>query len=138
LLVFAIGNTAVAQQTEVSGRVVSAADEQPLEGVTVTSKLRGYHTMTNDEGQYSIATQEDDILVFTSVGFVATEVSVNNRSTVNVTLQPDESVLQEVEINAGYYTVKDRERTGSISWITAEEISKQPIRNPMEAMVGRM
>src|SRR5690606_3668338 len=127
----------LAQQAEIRGRVVAADDERPLEGVTVTSKLRGYHTMTNDQGRYRIATQGNDILVFTSVGFVAVEVPVNNRSRVNVTLQPDESVLQEVEINAGYYTVKDRERTGSISRITAAEIEKQPVSNPLLALHGR-
>src|SRR5690606_31079059 len=127
----------LAQQAEIRGRVVAADDERPLEGVTVTSKLRGYHTMTNDQGRYRIATQGNDILVFTSVGFVAVEVPVNNRSRVNVTLQPDESVLQEVEINAGYYTVKDRERTGSISRITAAEIDRQPVSNPLLALHGR-
>ncbi len=46
--------------------------------------------------------------------------------------------LDEVEINMGYYTVKDRERTGSVARVTAKDIGKQPVLNLMEAMKGRM
>src|SRR5690606_33398809 len=48
LLLTAVYGQSLAQQAEIRGRVVAADDERPLEGVTVTSKLRGYHTMTND------------------------------------------------------------------------------------------
>src|SRR5690606_17257869 len=57
---------------------------------------------------------------------------------LNVTMQTDDDVLDEVVINAGYYSVKDKERTGSISKITAKEIGQQPVANPLAAMQGRM
>src|SRR5690606_21202206 len=44
----------------------------------------------------------------------------------------------EIIINAGYYYVSDKERTGSISRITAKGISQQPVANPLAAMQGRM
>ncbi|MNQ64001.1 Ferrienterobactin receptor precursor [compost metagenome] len=47
-------------------------------------------------------------------------------------------MLQEVRINAGYYTVKESERTGSIAKITAKDIEKQPVANVLAAMQGRM
>src|SRR5690606_579568 len=46
--------------------------------------------------------------------------------------------LQEVTVNAGYYSVKERERTGSIESIKAADIEKQPVSNILAAMQGRM
>src|SRR5690606_29638070 len=50
----------------------------------------------------------------------------------------DVTSLDEVTVNAGYYTVKERERTGSISRVTAEEIELQPVISPIQALQGRM
>ncbi|MDR6783313.1 TonB-linked SusC/RagA family outer membrane protein [Pedobacter africanus] len=47
-------------------------------------------------------------------------------------------VLNEVTINAGYYTVKQRELTGNITKITAKTIEKQPINNPLQALQNRV
>src|SRR5690606_12947822 len=46
--------------------------------------------------------------------------------------------LQEVILNAGYYTVSERERTGSIATISGKELKTQPITNPVSAIQGRM
>jgi TonB-linked SusC/RagA family outer membrane protein len=50
----------------------------------------------------------------------------------------DVTAIDEVIVNAGYYSVKDRERTGSIVKITAREIANQPVINPLEALQGRV
>src|SRR5690606_24976195 len=71
------------------------------------------------------------------VGFQTTEEAVRGRREVNTFLEPTASTLEVVDINAGYYRVKDRERTGSISRITAEEIDRQPVSNPLLALHGR-
>ncbi|WP_257658753.1 SusC/RagA family TonB-linked outer membrane protein [Parapedobacter lycopersici] len=128
----------LAAQQQVTGRVVSAINGEPLQGVTVTVQHTNIRALTDDGGLYRIAAASDAVLVFTSIGYETAEEAVRSRREVNAFLEPAESALQEVEVNAGYYTVKDRERTGSISRITAKEIAKQPIRNPMEAMIGRM
>ncbi|MBL1410994.1 SusC/RagA family TonB-linked outer membrane protein [Sphingobacterium faecale] len=46
--------------------------------------------------------------------------------------------VEEIVVNAGYYTVKDRERTGSIARVTAKDIEFQPVINPLQAIQGRM
>jgi len=126
-----------AQQVEISGRVVSTTDGTALGGVTVTVKNTAISTMTDNNGQYRIIATGDAVLVFTSVGFQTTEEAVRGRREVNTFLEPMASTLEEVDINAGYYRVKDRERTGSISRITADEIDRQPVNNPLLALHGR-
>lgn len=46
--------------------------------------------------------------------------------------------IEEVEINAGYYTVKDRERTGSIGRVDAKTIARQPVSNPLASLHGQI
>lgn len=49
-----------------------------------------------------------------------------------------EAKLEEVTINAGYYAVKDKERTGSIAKVTAKDIENQPVTNVLSSLQGRM
>lgn len=54
-------------------------------------------------------------------------------------LADKESIIEEVVIlNAGYYNVKDKERTGSIAKITAKDIENQPVTNVLSSLQGRM
>lgn len=46
--------------------------------------------------------------------------------------------IEEVIINAGYYKVKDKERTGSIAKVSAKDIENQPVTNVLSAAQGRM
>ena len=72
------------------------------------------------------------------IGYATVEEPVSNRTSINFQMKEDATTLREVVINAGYYSVKDRERTGSISRITADEIENQPVNNPLATMQGRM
>ncbi|MDI9257953.1 SusC/RagA family TonB-linked outer membrane protein [Flavobacterium sp. YZ-48] len=109
-----------------------------LPGVTVSIKGKPTSTITDDKGQFSIAAAEGDTLVFTYVGYTTVAVAVSVDSVVNVTMQEDATTLKEVTVNAGYYTVKEKERTGSISKISSKDIEKQPVLNVLAAMQGRM
>ncbi|SHF39275.1 SusC/RagA family TonB-linked outer membrane protein [Chryseobacterium sp. OV279] len=46
--------------------------------------------------------------------------------------------IEEVVLNAGYYKVKEKERTGSIAKVSAKEIENQPVSNVLSAAQGRM
>jgi len=128
--------SAVQQQNTVTGTVSDSAG--PLPGVTVTIKGKPSYTTTDKNGGYSIDCSMGEILVFSYIGYKTQEVVVNNRDTFSVILLEDAATLEEVTINAGYYTVKERESTGSIARVTAKDIAKQPVANPLAALQGRM
>lgn len=110
----------------------------PLPGVHVLIKGTKTGTFTDKEGSFSLNVQASSTLVFSYLGYKTLEVSILGRTTLEVELLAETTQLQEVEVNAGYYTVKERERTGSISRVTAEEIELQPVSNPLAALQGRM
>lgn len=124
------------QQEHVQGTITDSKGTLP--GVSVSVKGKSTRAITNDKGQYIIEATGSDILVFTFVGYKTLTIEVNNRSRVDGQLFEDLTALQEVVVNAGYYTVKERERTGSIAKITAKDIERQPVTNILATMQGRM
>ena len=124
------------QQHQITGTV---SDQYgPLPGVTITIKDGTAVTISDQQGRYAIAASPTDTLIFTYLGFKTQEHPINGLTTINAVMTEDATALQEVTINAGYYTVKDKERTGSIATIKAADIEKQPVTNVLATMQGRM
>jgi len=129
--------TSTAQtQQPITGTVSDTQGTLP--GVTVLIKGKTTGTLTDENGYFSIAATPTDVLVFSYMGYKTQEVIVSNQTVLNIQLEEDTTQLKEVILNAGYYSVKDKERTGSISRITAKEIETQPITNIIGTMQGRM
>jgi TonB-linked SusC/RagA family outer membrane protein len=122
--------------TTISGIVTDATGV--LSGVTVSVKGTILSTLTDNAGKFALTTTSDAILTFSYVGYKEVTLAVDGRSVLNVTMTEDATTLKEVTVNAGYYTVKDKERTGSIAKITSKDIEKQPVTNVLAAMQGRM
>jgi TonB-linked SusC/RagA family outer membrane protein len=126
-----------AQEHSVLSGVVKTADGTPMEGVTVWQKETDNGTQTNELGFYTLEISKKADVTFEYIGYKTQSIIVTGK-VLNVTLVADDDTLEELVINAGYYSVKDKERTGSISKITAKEIGQQPVANPLAAMQGRM
>ncbi|ESU25975.1 putative outer membrane protein [Flavobacterium limnosediminis JC2902] len=130
-------NAAFLQQThQVSGTITNTTGTLPGASVTIKGKTTG--TMSDINGKYQIAAAVSDTLVISFIGYKPLYVPVNGRSVINAQLQEDATSLQEVKINAGYYTVKEKERTGSIARMTSKDIEKQPVTNVLATMQGQM
>lgn len=123
-------------QHPITGTVSDAAGLLP--GVTVVVKGTTISTLSDEKGNFSIRASASDILIFSFLGYATHEIAVGNQTSIQVQLSNDSTQLKEVFINAGYYTVKDKERTGSIERITAKDIEKQPVSNVLATLQGRM
>jgi len=128
------------KNTTLFGKVTNEKGN-PLPGATIRIKDTKTAVLSNKDGNFSIESKEASGALFISfLGYKPAEISFSptNPGPFTITLIEDESILNEVQINAGYYTVSDRERTGSISKVTAETIGKQPVSNPLQALQGRV
>lgn len=128
-----------AQNLTVTGRVTDPSG-MPLPGVTVIiNSTPPVGTTTNTDGNYSIKNVPPDAVIsFSFIGYKTVDVPVKGTAVINLQMQEDITTIDEVIVNAGYYSVKDRERTGSIVKVTAREIANQPVINPLEALQGRV
>lgn len=138
ILTLAVFSTAIlqAQNTIIKGTV--SDNLGALSGVTVIIKGTTTGTLTDGEGNFQISAKPNDILLFSYLGYQTQEVPINNSTILKINLQEDTTTLKEVIVNAGYYTVKDKERTGSIATVKEEAIEKQPVTNVLATMQGRM
>ncbi|WP_461532633.1 SusC/RagA family TonB-linked outer membrane protein [Sinomicrobium sp.] len=125
------------QQLQVNGTITDP-EGNPLPGVNIIIKGTQQGTMSDFDGKYRITVQETDVLTFSFMGYKTVEIPVEGLTNIDVRMEEDVSALDEVVVNAGYYTVKERERTGNVSRVSGEEITLQPIVSPLEALQGRM
>ncbi|TXG39571.1 SusC/RagA family TonB-linked outer membrane protein [Seonamhaeicola maritimus] len=125
------------QQPEVHGTITDLSG-MPLAGVHVVVQATKQGVVSNINGSYTTKANPNDTLIFSALGFITQTIAINNASEINVRLQEDVTQLDAVTLNAGYYTVKDKERTGSIAKISAKTIEKQPVNNPLSAMQGHL
>ena len=121
----------------VSGKVTDANGEA-LAGASVLIKGTNQGSIADVDGNYALNAEDTDVLVFSYIGFLDFETTVGSRNVIDVVLQEDLASLQEVVVNAGYWDVIEKEKTGNISRVTANEIEKQPVANPLQALQGRV
>lgn len=122
---------------QINGKVTDTTG-QSIFGVVVLVKGTNNATVTEIDGSFNIKANETDSLIFSLLGFVTQTIPINGRKEINVQLLEDITQLDVVTLNAGYYTVKERESTGSIVKVTEKEIELQPISNPIAALQGRV
>jgi TonB-linked SusC/RagA family outer membrane protein len=126
-----------AQQSTVTGTVTSSEDGSGLPGVNVMIKDSSIGTVTDLDGRYSLRVPTpDDILVFSSVGFLTQEIAVNGRSVINIVMDPDVKALDEVVV-IGYGSVKKSDLTGAVSSVSSDDITKIGTISLENALAGR-
>ncbi|WJS93382.1 SusC/RagA family TonB-linked outer membrane protein [Flavobacterium johnsoniae] len=124
-------------QQQIQGTVTDGSN--PLPGVTISIKNKSHVAAISDyNGHYSISASPGDTLVVSFIGFKKAFYPIQSRTRMDIVLEYDTTTLQEVHVNAGYYSVKESERTGSIARITSKDIENQPVSNVLAAMQGRM
>ncbi len=127
------------QSSPVTGKVVDDTGIG-LPGVNVILQGTTTGTTTDADGAYALRLSDDQLngtLVFSFIGFAIQEQEINNRSIINVTLEPDISELSEVVV-VGYGTQEKRDVTSSISTVKGEALAALPTPNPMDAMKGQI
>ena len=117
---------------------VTGEDGLPLADVSIMVKGTRKGTNTNAAGTFSLQQVDNDaVLVISSVGYESQEVAVQNRTTISVQLRIAVKGLDETVVIA-YGTTSRRLNTGSVSSVTSEELSRQPVADPLGAIQGRV
>ena len=140
----AVCSVGFAQQTkQVTGQVVDETGE-PLIGATVavwtqdkqTFGLAG--TVTDFDGNFTIQNVPENALLHISyVGYQDLEVSVSGKTQFNVTMKPDDKVIDEVVV-IGYGVQKKSNVTGAISSIKADDMKNSTVTNAASAIQGKV
>lgn len=120
----------------VSGKVTDQSGG-PLPGVSVVVKGTTNGTITDMDGKFSLSNiPENGKLQFSFVGMKMQEISVEGKTSINVTLE-DETIGIEEVVAVGYGVQKKSDVTGSLVRVGAEEIKSRPVTNAVQAIQGR-
>ncbi|SDL92959.1 TonB-linked outer membrane protein, SusC/RagA family [Pedobacter sp. ok626] len=117
---------------------VKDANGQPLPGVTVLIKGSKRGSSTNGDGKFTIKAQSTDILVFSLVGYQSQEISVADKSTINVSLKVEEAVLNEVVVTAIGIKQQKRKLGYATQEVNTEVLDKAKTMNFGNALTGQV
>jgi len=123
------------QQRTVSGRVTDE-NGAPLAGVTVTIKGASIGTRTNEKGIFEMQVPDANaIFIFHILGYEQREVPVGSKSTIDVSLTPSMSDLDEVVV-VGYGTMQKKDLTGSVTQIRPDKIANENPKTVQDILRG--
>jgi len=122
------------QEIVVSGKVTDDKGAG-IPGASIKVKGTSQATSTSSDGNFSIKTNENAVLIISYIGFATQEVAVQGRSTINISLKQSEEELAEL-IVVGYGTRKKSDLTGAISSIDEKRIREIPSGNIATALQG--
>jgi len=149
-----------AEDMEINGQVVNKKTNEPLSGVSIKIRNKRVGMGTNSKGEFKLSKLDRNaVITFSFVGFDSVQVrlseiqemqdgggsfskNLNIRKIagsyfLTVALEPSVSYLDETIVQ-GYGKTDRRMATGNISKVTAEDIEKQPVMNPLLALQGRV
>jgi TonB-linked SusC/RagA family outer membrane protein len=124
------------QQQPITGKVVSATGE-PLGGASIRVQNRNAGTSTDAAGNFTIVASTGDVLVVSFVGYATQQVPVGDQTAITITLQSSGATLDQVVV-VGYGTQRRRDLTGAVANVKGEEIARQPVQTPTQAIQGRV
>src|SRR3546814_155315 len=112
-------NMAEIRQGTINGSVTDTMGA-PLPGVAVVVKGTTLGTSTDEQGAFSLQADENDVLVFSMVGFTTREVPVTMGEEMNIQLRQDAQQLEEVVV-VGYGTQKKAVVSGAVARVDGSE-----------------
>lgn len=128
---------AVNAQT-VKGTVKDSAGE-PVMGAFVVVQGTSNGVSTGLDGDYAIDVKDaaNAVLEISMIGLKTAVVPVSGRAVVDVVLEEDTNMLEETVV-VGYAVVKRRDLLGSVSSVSSDKISEQPVTTVSQALSGKM
>lgn len=124
-----------ADMIDISGQVKDENDE-PLPGVNIFVKGTTTGTISDADGRYRLQAEENNVLVFSSVGYITQEVTVGSSTVIDLSMKSDTKALEELVV-VGYGTEKKVNLTGAISAVETEELNTISTSNLSNALAGR-
>jgi len=122
---------------EIHGRITNEHG-QPLENANVTIKRTKTGTITDANGKFSLKNiKETDEIIVSFIGYKPQTIKVGDQTNFSLVMEVTNNELDKVVIQA-YGTTSQRLTTSDIGTVTAAEIERQPIINPLLALQGRV
>lgn len=129
----AVSTSMAFAQSQISGKVTSSDDGQPVVGASIKVAGTNTGTITDIDGNFSLNAPANAKLEISYIGMIGK--SVKAAKNMKIVLDPDNHTLDEVMVVA-FGTAKKSAFTGSAAVVGSEELSKKVTTNVADALVG--
>ncbi|MEA5127481.1 MAG: TonB-dependent receptor [Proteiniphilum sp.] len=137
ILMWTLSLCLYAQGITVRG-VVTDTKGEPLVGVTVQVEGTSTGTITDMDGNFTLQNVSSTATLEVSyVGMKTQVISLNGRTTVNITLEEDTELLEEVVV-IGYQTIRKADLTGSVSVFNPDEMKNTIVTGTVGDALGTL
>ena len=134
LMLLFMFSTFYGQTNTVSGKIIDETG-LPLPGVSLVVEGTKNGTITDIDGNYKIAANKNDVLVFSYVGYITQKVKVSGK-TINISMKNNVASLSEV-IVVGYGSQKKETVVGAVGQLSGSELTKRGnLTNMTDALSG--
>jgi TonB-linked SusC/RagA family outer membrane protein len=120
----------------ITGTVLDTEGE-PVIGANIREKGTTNGVVTDAEGKFTITVSGNPVLQISYIGYTNQEITVGNRTQLDVVLTEDTQALSEIVV-VGYGTQKKANLTGSVSTINSKELLKRPVSNTTLLIQGKI
>jgi len=124
----------LAQTAKLSGKVVDAATNEPLAGVTVIVKATKKGTSTNVDGSFTLSIKEGETIEVSYLGYGTVSTKASKDAIIKLTALTG-SNLQDVVV-VGYGTQKRNKITAAVATVKGEQLIARPSSNASMALQG--
>ncbi|MBA2746824.1 MAG: SusC/RagA family TonB-linked outer membrane protein, partial [Flavisolibacter sp.] len=136
--VFVMCSQLLAQNRTITGKVTDNNGNGIPASVTVKGTTIG--TATAADGSFTISVPANGrILVITSVGFQAQELTIGTQTSVSVSLATDNAgTMEEVIVTVPYGQIRKTSFTGAENTVTAKTLQRQQVTSVTRALEGNV
>ncbi|WP_339654483.1 TonB-dependent receptor [uncultured Salegentibacter sp.] len=118
---------------EITGTVTD--NSMSLPGVNIVEKGTNNGTMTDFDGNYTIQTPSNAVLVISYMGYATKEIEVNGKTNIDIVLEQDAAALDEVVV-VGFGTQKKVNLTGSVASVDGDMLEDRPMTSVSAGLSG--
>ena len=128
---------AIAQTKQVSGRVTDTSGE-PLPGVSVFVEGTNVGTVTDIDGKYTLNIRGGNVLKYSFFGMRDVTVPVEDKTSIDVTMEVDAIGLDEVVITATGMTRQEKTLGYASTTVRSDEIVKGHSADALSGLSGKV
>ena len=128
--------SSVTQQKKIVTGTITDNTGEAVIGANVVEQGTTNGVISDIDGKFSLNVANNATLNISYIGYVAQQVSVAGKTTVDVILQDDTQALEEVVI-VGYGTMRKSDVTGAISVASGKDILASPKFNALDGLKGK-
>ena len=125
---------------EITGKVVQAGTNTPLNDATVGLLGQPAGVRTNERGEYRIRVPQEDVtLLVRAIGFKRGQTRVTaSQATADFALEKDVLQLEGVTVTGTATTIEKKNAATSVSTVSAEELTRAPAVSVENALQGKV